>query len=438
MTHRLCEMIMPLSKYCKIYRHSDDPNQVTLFSTLTTAVADVSPDLLRDLDTGKLSKEEKKTLTKLGLLVKSAEAEQRELLNYIEDRNAENKVFTAIVVLNLDCNLGCKYCYEGSRKGKHYMSGKIAADFIAFVKAGVLKDMQGINITFYGGEPLLSLDTIAYISKSMRKISKAKDLEFSFSFITNGTLLTPQLVKKLKPLGMRAASVTLDGPMEVHDLCRPFKSGAGSFDVIVRNIRDVCSMTDVQVGGNYTRQNYREFPGLLDYMLDTGLTPDKISSVKFDPVFKESSVFFSPDFHEGCTSINDPWLVEAGVFLRDEILKRGYRTPKIEPVVCAMEIQSNLVVNYNGDLYKCPGLIGRKNYCVGDLTNGIIDYSASHALDNWKNKKCLACSYLPLCFGGCRYMKLVRDGNMRGVDCKKQYLDAILERLIMQDVKYSL
>ena len=436
--YRYRETIMPLSKYCKIYRHPDDPKQATLFSTVTTAVADVSTDLLRDLEKSKLSKEEKKTLTKLGLLVESVEAEQRELLNYIEDRNAENNVFTAIVVLNLDCNLGCKYCYEGSRKGKHYMSAEIADDFIAFVESGALKDKEGINITFYGGEPLLSLDTITQISKSIRKIAKAKELEFSFSFITNGTLLTPQIAKKLKPLGMRAASVTLDGPKEVHDLCRPFKSGAGSFDVIVRNIREVCSMTDVQVGGNYTRENYRDFPRLLDYFLETGLTPDKISFVKFDPVFKESNEFSPADFHDGCMSINEPWLMEAGIFLREEILKRGYRTPKLEPVVCFMELQSNVVVNYNGDLYKCPGLVGREKFRVGALKSGIHNYRASHNLDNWKNEKCLACSYLPLCFGGCRYMKLVREGNMHGVDCKKKYLDVILEKLVLQDVKYGL
>lgn len=44
---------------------------------------------------------------------------------------------------------------------------------------------------------------------------------------------------------------------------------------------------------------------------------------------------------------------------------------------------------------------------------------------------------LPLCFGGCRYMKLVRDGNMSGVDCKKQYYDVTLEALVKQDIKYG-
>jgi hypothetical protein len=35
---------------------------------------------------------------------------------------------------------------------------------------------------------------------------------------------------------------------------------------------------------------------------------------------------------------------------------------------------------------------------------------------------------------GCRYMKLVRDGNISGVDCKKPYYDACLEALVKQDL----
>lgn len=428
---------MLLSRFCKIYPHPKDKGLRTLFSTLTTAVADVSTGVLQDIEKDNLSKKEKKALTEHGFLVESLEAEQQELLGFIENRNKENNVFTALVVLNLDCNLGCKYCYEGTRKGKHYMSAEIADEFIKFVTSDMLAGKEGINLVFYGGEPLLSLDAITGIAKDMRTVAKAGDLAFSFSLITNGTLLTPQLVNKLKPLGLRAASVTLDGPKEVHDHYRPFKSGAGSFDVIVRNIRDVCSMIEVQIGGNYTRKNYKKFPFLLDYILETGLTPDMISLVKFDPVIKESAEFSPTDFHEGCASLNEPWLVKAGVFLGEEIQKRGFHTYRTEPLVCFVELRSNLVVNYNGDLYKCPLLIGREPFRVGTLSSGILDYGAGHSLDNWKNDECLECAYLPLCFGGCRAMKLLRDGDMRGVECKKKYLDAILEQLVLQEVKYG-
>jgi uncharacterized protein len=137
-------------------------------------------------------------------------------------------------------------------------------------------------------------------------------------------------------------------------------------------------------------------------------------------------------------STNEPWLSGATVFLREEILKRGFHTRELLPSVCAIERRNSIIVNFDGTLYKCPGLLGRKDFCVGDLKGGLIDYHKSHALDNWKNKKCLSCGYLPLCFGGCRYMKLVREGNMRGVDCKKKYLDVILEKLVLQDVTYGL
>src|SRR3990172_210383 len=115
----IIEIFMALSRYCKIYRHPEDKELRTLFSTSTMAAADVTPEVVRDIEKGALTAKEMKTLMERGFLVKSAEAEQRELLGFIEDFNAQATSFNAVVVLNLDCNLACKYCFEGKRKGKH-------------------------------------------------------------------------------------------------------------------------------------------------------------------------------------------------------------------------------------------------------------------------------------------------------------------------------
>lgn len=429
---------MNLSKYCIHCHHSEDRGLITLFSTKTTSAVTVTQDVIEDIEKDRLPKGERKTLLSEGILVRGAREETKEMLGYLDDLNAENTAFNAIVVLNLDCNLACKYCFEGARKGKFYMSAETADSFADFIRSGALKGKDELNIVFYGGEPLLSVDLIVRISEKLRTIAKSRKMRYSFSFITNGTLLNPRNVKKLKPLGLKSASVTLDGPSDVHDAFRPFKSGTGSFDAIIDNIRRVSRLIDVQIGGNYTRNHYREFPQLLDYFLDTGITPDKISFVKFDPVINESSEFAPPHFHDGCVSINEPWLVEAGLYLREEILKRGFRTYELAPSVCMMELRDNLVINYDGTLYKCPGLIGRKEFCVGTLTSGLLDYSRTHNLGNWKNEECLACSYLPLCFGGCRYMKLLQDGAMRGVNCRKEYFDRTLAQFVAQDIKYDL
>jgi uncharacterized protein len=195
-------------------------------------------------------------------------------------------------------------------------------------------------------------------------------------------------------------------------------------------------LIDVEVGGNFTQTNYRAFPGLLDVLIESGLGPDRISSLSFYPVFNEGEKF-SPDFHGGCSSVNEPWLVEAGTFLRGEVLSRGFSTGEVQPSVCMMERQDHLVVNWDGGLYKCPGLIGRKEFCAGTVKTGMRDYAMTHNLGSWKNEGCLACSYLPLCFGGCRYMKLMRDGTMQGIDCKREYFDNTLQALVLQDVKYQ-
>lgn len=429
---------MTLSIYCKTYTHREDPDSLILFSTKKASIIHVPKSMLNDIEKGNLSAEEKETLSELEFLVDDINEDKDKMLRFIEELNTINKKFTAIVVMNLDCNLACKYCFEGQRKGRFYMTKETADLFFEFVKNNVLSDKEEITITFYGGEPLLSKELIIYISKKMKAISESKGMRYSFSFITNGTLLTPDIVEKLKPLGLKSASITLDGPKDVHDRFRPFRSGKGSFDVILKNVRDVCDMMDIQIGGNFTEENYGEFPRLLDLFIGNKLTPDKISLIKFDPVLKEREGIAPPDFRDGCETINEPWLFDAGILLREDILKRGYKTQRIIPGSCMIEYRDNLVINYDGGIYKCPGLIGREQFRIGDLNIGIRDYTLSHNLKNWKNAECLDCSYLPLCFGGCRYMKLVRDDNIEGVDCKKPYFDAMLEALILQDVRYGL
>jgi uncharacterized protein len=249
--------------------------------------------------------------------------------------------------------------------------------------------------------------------------------------------LTRDRVERLRLLGLKSASVTLDGPRDSHDAARPFRSGNGSYDTILKNLMDVHDLVDLKIGGNYQQGNYREFPRLLDDLAANGLTPAVISHVKFDPVVRERDGIAPPDFHGGCTTINEPWIYEASIFLREEILRRGYRTSRIMPAICMIDFPGQMVIDHDGAIYKCSGLIGRKEFQIGDLERGLTDVGRSHNLGSWKNDACLSCAYLPLCFGGCRYLKLLRNGDMTGVDCRKPYFDAVLEPLVMQDLRYG-
>ena len=429
---------MKLSRYTKVYPSPDSADSVILFSTKRASAVLVPKDLLADIEAGRLSGEEQAELAGLGLIATDHAAERQEMLSYIQDLNARDRTMKFIVVLNLDCNLACRYCFEGTRKGKKYLSDEVAARFVEFVRTRDYADKDEIRITFYGGEPLLSVDRVAEISGRIGSFAEGRGMRYRFSLVTNGVLLTPQAVKRLRPLGLASAKVTLDGPKDVHDAFRPFKGGAGSFDVILRHLGEVADVIRIQLGGNYTKDSYRRFPGLLDLLRERGLGPDRIAAVKFDPVMNESSEFALPDFRDGCSSMDEPWVTEASVQLREEILKRGYATPKTMPSPCMMERDHSFVMDHDGILYKCPGLIGRQGCSVGDVRSGTAPCRDSHGLDDWKNEECLACAYLPLCFGGCKYQKIVRENSMRGVQCQKAYFDRVLGPLVAQDIRYGL
>jgi uncharacterized protein len=421
----------------KIFPCPDEHGKVLLYSTKRGASILVPDSLLASISDGSLSQSNMETLVRLGFLVPDTEAEKSEMREALSEANRLSTKFSAQVVLNLDCNLACTYCYQGGMKGRNYMSPETAGLLADLAETGYIARGKGVELSFYGGEPLMSLDLIVSLSERLQKATASKGTVYSFTMVTNGTLLTAATVERLIPLGLTGAKVTLDGPRENHDRFRPFVSGKGSFDLIVANLKEICDRINIQVGGNYTIKNYRQFPRLLDCLMEEGITPERLSLVKFDPVIKSGGEFPLPEFNEGCASTDEPWLVEASLFLREEILKRGFHTPRVGPSPCMIESCNDLVVNWDGSLFKCPAMLGWKEMAIGDLEGGIFDYTVSHNMDVWKKDECLNCAYLPLCFGGCRYLKLLRDGRIDDVDCRRAYLDETLEELVRLDLKYQ-
>jgi uncharacterized protein len=431
-------MMLP-SNYLKIYPYNETQDQLILFSTMQSSKILVKKETWEAMERQLLSPENEIVLQKLGMIVEDRDEEKRAVSCHFEELNKTNTGLDIIVVLNMDCNFACKYCYEGDMKGRIYMSEGTAARLIDFIRKRFTEDKRVLHLDFFGGEPLLSLGLIKEISGQLKEFVEERNASYTFGLVTNGSLFKKSVAESLVPLGLKNVKITLDGPAHIHNKNRPFKSGTESFETLIKNVIETCDLARIAIGGNFESNNYREFPLLLDYLIDEGLTPDKITRIKFDPVMKKSGRVLSPmDLNEGCMSINEPWIMEASIFLREEILKRGYRTPGIRPMFCMVDSDNSYVVNYDGMLYKCPGLIGMKGFEAGDLEKGPADYSSSYKSDIWKNSKCIECEYLPLCFGGCRFVKFVRDGRMDSLDCQKEYFDACLETLVKQDIKYGL
>ena len=425
---------MHLSRYLKTYSSPERPGRILLVATRRCAMLELSESLWQRLaDGGELSDRERETFARLGVLVPDRDAEQEEMRETFDKLNSESRHVAMTVVLTLECNLACPYCYEEPFRGRFVMN---AATADLLVQRLTERMTEGLDVTvdFYGGEALMRLDLLHEIASRLRDTADRRGVGFAFNMFSNGVLLTRSVVEELLPLGLSAVRLTIDGPPDIHDAQRPFVSGKGSFATIMANLVEVHRLVAIDLGGNYTRDKYQRFPELLDMMIAAGIEPARLKEVSFSPVMPRADGSVGGDRSSACACTAEPWAIEASLFLRGEVIKRGFPVGKIKPSACMIEFANDLVVGYDGGLYKCPVFMGQEDLKVGTLAKGINDYRQSHNLDVWKNDECLECAYLPLCFGGCRFFRKLQTGAIDGVDCRRTMLDASLETFVRQDL----
>ena len=428
---------MHLSQYVTVFPCDKDTDYVFLYATRKAALIRVHKDTLDAIEKGDFSLDDESLLTELTLVTEDRERERQGMLHFREDLSAKNDFIDITVVLNLDCNFACRYCFEEAVKSPQYMSAKTADLLIPFMESRLTGPKKNIKMSFYGGEPLLSLDLIRHIGASAKELADRHGGALTCSMFSNGSLFTRKKAELLAKLGLKKVQITIDGPPEVHNRYRPFTSGKGSFDTLIQNIKETWDLVEIHLGGNYDQSSVGSFVKLLDILEKEGLTPEKIASIKFDPIMSQpDGVKEKYRYSLGCKTGNEQWVLDAEIPLRKEILKRGYDTSKPGPIFCMVEEKDAFVVNHDGTLYKCPGFLGRKGFAVGDLSSGLNGDISAYGGDIWKNPTCLSCKYLPQCFGGCRYLTYLSSGRVDGVNCQKEGLDATLEPMIRQDLKY--
>jgi sulfatase maturation enzyme AslB (radical SAM superfamily) len=115
------------------------------------------------------------------------------------------------------CNLRCKHCFWDSYDEE--LSAGTKEDILDSVKEVLKKYPTITNVTWYGGEPLISNKTIALVQEGLR--FKKNNL-----VITNGTFPIPEWRENVH------FAVSLDGTQEIHDSLR----GVGTYDKAKKNI----------------------------------------------------------------------------------------------------------------------------------------------------------------------------------------------------------
>ena len=162
----------------------------------------------------------------------------------------KNMAKTVTFQVTEQCQLRCTYCYEGHKKNT-YMSLDVGKQAIDFLLNSTPENNPYINpsntpaiiIDFIGGEPLLAIDLIEELIKYFKQrtieLNHPWAIRHRFSICSNGIdYFNPKFQNLLKKYGNEISfSISIDGTKKLHDACRIFPDGRGSYDIAIQGVK---------------------------------------------------------------------------------------------------------------------------------------------------------------------------------------------------------
>lgn len=367
------------------------------------------------------------TLRSCGFLIEDDHDEQ--LYQILKMRrlttNYAGNTLMLTVAITRNCNFDCSYCYEGNRTGKP-MSDEVADNLVEFIKGF---KTPNLHITWYGGEPLLAFSKIQEIDQKLKEAGKTYDA----GMVTNGYLLTEEVIQHLNPLHIKMIQITLDGNKATHDGRRYLKNGNGTFDKILSNL-DLLMASDyqgvVQIRVNVDSRNEDEYVDVYQLIKE-----------RYEQDFHKR-IFVYPGFvkgdeHPDVSCFFDSY--DKGEFIAKTMKNHEIEAmslfPKKPMTGCTLTRRNAYVVGPDGELYKCWDDVGEESLVVGNI-NSFTNWNMPLIAEGMvgasylDSPECKECYYFPVCDGGCHKarMKNLHDCKCRDV-CSyfKEHLEELLE-----------
>jgi len=350
-----------------------------------------------------LSEEEAGLLKQLeyGAFVRSDGVDERALLRFNHNIARYDRTTLGFVIApTMACNMACVYCFENKTARK--MSPEVMAAIVSYVEKRA-RSISGLQIDWYGGEPLLALDVIESLTASFVEMGEKHQFEYSSSMISNGYLLTAETVDRLVALKIRHVQITLDGPARIHNVKRPLKNKKESFYRILENLKYASTKLSVGIRVNVDKSfTIDMIEELLAELTAAGLR--ERAGVYFGMVEPSSQV--CANIAESCYETADFSAIEVDYYRL--LLARGFRIDKLPSpvaVFCMAQSTNAHLVDPDGNLYRCWNHAGDAPKAYGTITDEINylhpNFQRLFSGDPFDHALCVECELLPICMGGC-------------------------------------
>lgn len=427
---------MKRSKYNCILQ---DNTGMVIYNAATDQLVALTPQLANIFNEGKAAPEKIKAqhaelydhLLQKGIFVCDDADETEAYIRKREEYERSSGEYTITINPTLACNMSCWYCYE-SHKNMPAMSADVKQSVLLLIDK-LLADnkLKKLNLSFFGGEPLLYFDKVVVdIINHAKMQCKAFDAKLSIHFTTNAYLLTDNVLKQLEGLDV-SFQITIDGGKQVHDSVRKTKGGEPTYARIVEHIHQTLSHGfPVGVRFNYTAKSIPSFIDVVKDFSHLQQEQKQLVNFTFQRVWQDNE----GDADQVGQQVEhiERAFEQAGLFVNNA---KSYIVP-----YCYADGVNTAVVNYNGDLFKCTARDFAPKSKEGTLAaDGTLRWnerlrkrmSIRHGSDT-----CLQCCIYPICHGGCSQMKLEAPDGISS--CPKGYDDDKIKKIMEGRALYLL
>ena len=333
--------------------------------------------------------------------------------NYIDGfKNRQTVVKALCLHIAHDCNLACRYCfaeegeYHGRRELMSYEVGKAALDFL-IANSG---NRRNLEVDFFGGEPLMNFQVVKDLVAYGREQEKLHNKKFRFTLTTNGVLLNDDIME-FANREMANVVLSIDGRKEVHDFMRPFRKGAGSYDLIVpkfQRFAESRKQTNYYVRGTFTHYNL-DFSRDVLHLADLGF-----QQISVEPVVASETEDYAIR-EEDLPKLYEEYDKLAVEMIQREREGRGFNffhfMIDLEGGPCVAKRLSGcgsgteyLAVTPWGDLYPCHQFVGNEKFYMGNVYEGVKNTAIREEFRGcnvYSKEKCRDCFAKFYCSGGC-------------------------------------
>ena len=313
------------------------------------------------------------------------------------------------IVLNQDCNHKCVHCYNPWRdqcSNKDKYDSKKAIENIDAI-ALELKNANVWSAILTGGEPLLHPEVLFYC------IEKLQEFDVSMSINTNLTLITPEIIDKLKDDYKWNNIILTSLPSLNEVLCDEITHVKGSYRRIIDAI-DLCVKKGLRVGINtvITQKNIGDLADYVKFVKVHNVEYVSISIVIPPSYDVENADYYLDD--NDIISIADTLLelknkvgIEVGSVtpLPLCILKDADKYMPVLDTTCLAGISKCTIDVSSGEVFACAHEeVGYGNI----LTDGLQkcwDNMIKWSTEDHLTQECRDCKWLFICGGECRMIK---------------------------------